>query len=88
VGSLADDILEGETGFLCRPGDPASLAEAITRFFQSNLYRELESRRQEIRNFANARHSWDVVGERTRDVYLELLGGRSAASCEARSEAQ
>jgi len=88
VGSLAEEILEGETGFLCKPGDPAALAEAITRYFQSSLYRELESRRQEIRNFANAQHSWNVVGERTRDVYLDLLRSRSAGSCEARSDVQ
>jgi hypothetical protein len=35
----------------------------------------LSSRRQEIRDYANARHSWNVVGDKTLDVYGELLTG-------------
>lgn len=73
VGSLEEDVLEGRTGFLCKPRDPMSLAEAIERYFCSELFKELADRRQEIRDFANQRHSWEVVGKMTRNVYLELL---------------
>lgn len=74
VGSLREDIIEGRTGFLCRPCDPVDLARTIEVYFESDLFRDLESRRQEIRDYAEARHSWDVVGEMTRNVYAELLG--------------
>lgn len=72
VGSLRDDIMEGRTGFLCKPSDPVDLANTIEAYFESDLFKNLSSRRQEIRNYANERHSWDVVGERTRDVYASL----------------
>lgn len=73
VGSFRDDIIEGKTGFLCRPGDPADLAQTIEMYFQSDLYKELGTRRQEIRERSNVSHSWEVVGELTQIVYAELL---------------
>ena len=73
VGSLREDIIEGKTGFVCRPEDPVDLAKAIATYFSSDLYRGLNSRRQEIREYANERHSWNTVGQLTRKVYAELL---------------
>jgi glycosyltransferase involved in cell wall biosynthesis len=74
VGSLGEDIIEGKTGFVCKPRDADDLAIAIQRYFDSALFRELELRRQEIRDYALLRHSWQAVGELTRNVYLGLLG--------------
>ena len=73
VGSLRQEIVEGRTGFLCKPSDPLDLAETIEAYFGSDLFKFLDIRRQEIRDYANERHSWDVVGETTRRVYEELL---------------
>ena len=73
VGSLKDEIVEGKTGFMFRPEDPDDLARAIERYFASDLYAELNNRRQEIRDYATERHSWDIVGEMTQDVYTRLL---------------
>ncbi len=74
VGSLGEDVVEGRTGFLCRPRDPSELANTIETYFESNLFKGLNGRREEIRAYAKARHSWDVVGETTRAVYEKLLG--------------
>lgn len=74
VGALKDDIVEGETGFVFKPEDPVDLAEAIERYFASELFADLDSRRTKIRNYATERHSWDVVSELTCDVYAALLG--------------
>ncbi len=74
VGELKEDIVEGRTGFLCRPGDPDGLAGAIEKYFESDLFREMESRRQEIRDYAAARHSWSEVSAITHAVYRELSG--------------
>ena len=73
VGSLREDIVEGRTGFLFRPQDSADLATTIKRYFCSDLYGSLSSRRQDIRNYATERHSWDGVSTITRNVYAQLL---------------
>ncbi len=84
VGSLKDDILEGKTGFVFRPEDPADISRTIERFFASDLYKDLENRRQEIKKFAAERHSWEVVSRATLGVYAGLLrkscGKRTSAS--------
>lgn len=78
VGSLKDEIVEGKTGFVFRPEDPGDLAKAIERYFASDLYRELNSRREEIRDYATERHSWEVVSAITVNVYVDLLRNASA----------
>ena len=52
VGSLKDEIVEGKTGFVFKPEDPVDLARAIERYFASDLFANLENRRQEIRDYA------------------------------------
>jgi D-inositol-3-phosphate glycosyltransferase len=73
VGSLKEEIVEGKTGFVFRTEDPVDLAKTIQRYFASDLFANLNSRRQEIRNYAARRHSWDVVGQMTLRVYEDLL---------------
>ena len=79
VGSLKDEIVEGKNGLVFKPEDPADLARAIEEYFASDLYAELDSRRQKIRDYAAERHSWEVVGARTLNVYADLLRLPSAA---------
>jgi D-inositol-3-phosphate glycosyltransferase len=73
VGSLKDEIVEGKTGLLVRPEDPVDLARAIKKYFASDLYADLNNRRQEIQDYSNERHSWEVVGQMTTSVYASLL---------------
>ena len=73
VGSLRVDIIEGRTGFLCKPCDAVHLAKIIEVYFESDLFKNLRSRRQEIRAYATAKHSWNTVGNLTRNVYAGLL---------------
>ena len=80
VGSLKEDIVEGENGFVFKPEDPVDLAKTIEKYFASDLYRDLNNRRQGIRDHATERHSWDVVGQMTMNVYATLLRGSSAAN--------
>lgn len=84
VGSLKDEIVEGNTGFLFRPEDPDDLARTFERYFASDLYSDLASRRQEIRNHAAERHSWDVVGQIIMGTYGDLLRASSGAIGELR----
>ncbi len=77
VGSMKEEIVEGETGFAFKPDDPVDLAQTITRYFASGLFADLSSRRKRIQHFATKRHSWEVVSQATANVYSDLL--RSAA---------
>jgi glycosyltransferase involved in cell wall biosynthesis len=73
VGSLKDDIIEGQTGFAFKPEDPPDLKKAIERYFASDLYTDLTAKRREIREFAEQHHSWQVVGRSTIGIYAGLL---------------
>lgn len=75
VGSFREEIIEGRTGFLCRPADPEDLAKTLRIYFESDLYKNLDERRQDIREYAYTHHSWDAVAKLTRNAYEELLGG-------------
>jgi len=75
VGSFKEEIVEGQTGFVFEPKNPAALAGTIRGFFRSDLYRQLESRRREIRRLAFERCSWDKVAAITTATYGDLLHG-------------
>ena len=73
VGSLRDEIIEGKTGFVFRPGDASDLAEKIEAYFSSDLYLKLDESRREIQRLSNERNSWAKVAEITRNVYASLF---------------
>jgi glycosyltransferase involved in cell wall biosynthesis len=73
VGSFREEIVEGQTGFLCKPDDPRALANAIETYFASDLYKHLSRRRQEIRDYAQKHHSWGAAAAVTRKAYAQLL---------------
>jgi glycosyltransferase involved in cell wall biosynthesis len=74
VGSFREDIVEGRTGFLCKPSDPTELAKAIEKYFASALYKDLRVRRRELKDYANVNHSWQAVAELTCMAYARVLG--------------
>jgi glycosyltransferase involved in cell wall biosynthesis len=80
VGSLKDDIIEGKTGFVFTARDSVDLARAIDAYFASDLFRGLDERRRAIREYANARYSWEAVADATRQVYAALLPAPSMPS--------
>jgi glycosyltransferase involved in cell wall biosynthesis len=84
VGALREEIIEGQTGFVCETRDAGALAATIRRYFASEMYRTLESRRPAIQAFAAEQYSWSKVASITLGVYRSLLatsqlvGGRKA----------
>jgi D-inositol-3-phosphate glycosyltransferase len=72
VGSMGDDIVIGETGFLTSPGNKEALTEALKTFFASELFRNSELNRSRIRAYAHERYSWARVAEITESVYASL----------------
>ncbi|NIQ13809.1 MAG: glycosyltransferase [Candidatus Dadabacteria bacterium] len=73
VGSLKEEVVEGQTGYICRPEDPEDLARKVNNYFKSELYKSLEENRDKIMNFANERYSWEKIGEKTFEVYKNIL---------------
>ena len=73
VGTLREEIVEGETGFVFKPRDSVDLARKIDKYFNSELFGNLETRRRQITNYANERYSWDKVAAITVAVYSNLL---------------
>jgi D-inositol-3-phosphate glycosyltransferase len=72
VGSLREEIIEGKTGYVCRPDDPKDLANGIARFFSSDLYKNPDINRSRIKEYAHEKYSWEKVGDATVNVYRNL----------------
>ena len=72
VGCLSEDVVDGQTGYIFRSKNSADLARKIEIYFASSLFRDLESRRHDIRDYANKKYSWAQVGQITRNVYETL----------------
>jgi glycosyltransferase involved in cell wall biosynthesis len=77
AGSLKEDIVEEENGFVFDLEDPVKLEQIIERYFSSDLYKDLDQRRAKIREDAIQRHSWDVVAHATLEVYSSLMANGS-----------
>jgi glycosyltransferase involved in cell wall biosynthesis len=73
VGLLREEVIEGKTGFVCQPRDPTDLAKVIRKYFDSELFHNLQSRRAEIKAYANERYSWEKVATITTSVYAKML---------------
>lgn len=73
VGSLKEEIIEGDTGYVFKAEDVNDLTNAIRRYFDSDLFRNLDQQRQGIQRYANERYSWTKVAAITNTVYTELL---------------
>ncbi len=73
VGSLREEIIEGETGFVFEPRDSSDLARKIRNYFDSDLFRNLKDRRATIKAYANDHYSWRRVSDIITNVYSSLL---------------
>ena len=73
VGSLKEEIIEGKTGFVFKSRDSSDLASKIDEYFKSELFHNLETRRAQIKKYANERYSWDKVAAITTAIYSRLL---------------
>ena len=76
VGSFRRDITRGVTGYVCRAGDPADLADALETYFASDLYKTLDKQRLNIKDAIQASHSWEIAAGKTADIYAQLVAGK------------
>ncbi len=73
VGTLSEQIQQGQTGFVFKPRDSADLAAVIRRYFGSELFRNLDCRRLAIQQYANESYSWAKVAKITAEGYRRVL---------------
>jgi D-inositol-3-phosphate glycosyltransferase len=73
VGNLKEEIIESETGLVFKARDSSDLARKIESYFSSELFRNLETRRAQIKAYANEQYSWNKVAAITATVYSNLL---------------
>jgi glycosyltransferase involved in cell wall biosynthesis len=74
VGSMREDIIEGRTGFMCKPNNPEDLARKISLYFESDIFRNLEAKRMEIIRYASEKYSWKRAGRETCVLYHKFDG--------------
>jgi glycogen synthase len=77
VGGIPEVVVDGETGWLVPPGDPAALAEAL----RGALGDPVRARRmgEAGRRRVEAHFSWDRIADRTLAVYRDAIAANAAA---------
>jgi len=73
VGSFRESVIDGLTGFLFNPQDSGDLANVIAKYFSSALFTQLPKTRRQIQDHVRRHHSWEAVGDTTRQVYEQLM---------------
>jgi glycosyltransferase involved in cell wall biosynthesis len=78
VNSVPEIVVSGKTGLLARPGDPASLSEALSFLLDhpAEATRMAEGARVHIGN----RFTPDALGRDLMDVYDAVLGAAASGS--------
>ena len=67
AGGLTEFIIDGETGMTHRPGDPASLADAVSTVLeQPDLAQRL---RDNASDMISRHYDWGPIASQTADVY-------------------
>ena len=72
IGNFRNDIVEGTTGFLIEGSKPEDLSATIVRYFDSDIYHNLEENRELIKKWAWEQYSWEHIGVETRSLYQSI----------------
>lgn len=77
VGNFENDIPDGKAGYLINEIESASVAKTIEKYFDSELYKDLNRTRNSIRNWSNNQFSWESIGKDTYNLYQKLKKNNS-----------
>ncbi len=78
-GGSKETIIDGETGWLAEPNDPASLAAAIGKILDLSEEQRVKVSENAIRHIHD-NYSKEIMCARTLDVYNELIAGDANSS--------
>ncbi len=73
VGNFENDIQEAKTGILAQGEGVIAFSHAITQFFNSEMFKNIELTRQYIKTWSAKQYSWDSIGAQTYDLYKQLV---------------
>ncbi len=71
VGGIPEEVLDGETGRLCEPDDPAAMADAMLGLIDSPEL--LRSMGRKARQRAERHFSSERMAEEVEQVYRQLV---------------
>lgn len=70
VGGIADFLIDGETGFVCKPEDPESIKEAIERIIKNpETVREVK---ENAFRMVTEKYDWEIVASQMKEVFAKL----------------
>lgn len=72
VGSLREDIVNGETGFIYDIKKPDDFIKKILEYFQSDIYKDLKKYRNKIIDYGREKYSNDKIGLSLRSIYAKM----------------
>jgi glycosyltransferase involved in cell wall biosynthesis len=72
IGNFKNDVIENKTGYLVEPENPKKLAEVISAYFETGLYKNLEETRTDIQDWARQNYSWEAIGVETKALYNSI----------------
>ena len=73
IASFREDIVDGVTGYICKPDDAGDMAETLHKFFNSDLFHRAEQVHACIRELAEQKYSWAHIAQQTYAVYARVL---------------
>lgn len=73
ISNFRDDVIEGMSGMLIQEVNPEKIAETITRFYNSSLYKNLPDQRKKIIEWGINNYSWEAIGKETRKIYSGII---------------
>jgi alpha-maltose-1-phosphate synthase len=73
IGSIAESVDEGETGFIVPPGDSGALAQAIVKLLKDDDLRQKMG--ENAFRKSQKELSWGAIAHRTMDIYNAAVAG-------------
>jgi len=72
IGNFSNDIHQGLSGFLAASNQPADLATAIEKYYDSEAYLNLPETREAIKQWAHSVYGWESIGKDTLTMYESI----------------
>ncbi len=75
VGGIPDFLTDGETGWVCAPEDPASIADAIGRVIATPK-EEIGRITYQAARIARVKYNWDLIGKDIAALFTRVIASK------------